>query len=211
MSIAYTQGDHICALYADEQEQLAIVVDYIARGLRLGERCLYAAGSTAALSRFRTALESAGVDAGKMARRGALQEVTNAEIHLAGGRFDSERMLRTLNDAVEAALNAGFTGLRTCGDMSWLIDEPEGCEKVVEYEALLNQFFRGVRAQGMCLYDRALLPPSLLDHALATHPSCCVDGKHKTNPFYELPSIAANRIAQPGRVAWKIGELRGRA
>ena len=59
-------------------------------------------------------------------------------------------MLRLLNDAVESALNDGFIGLRTCGDMSWLLQEPTGAEQILEYEALLNQFFRGVRAAGMC-------------------------------------------------------------
>lgn len=57
------------------------------------------------------------------------------------GRFDSERMLRMLNEAVEAALNDGFAGLRTCGDMSWLLDDAPGTQHVVEYESLLNQFF----------------------------------------------------------------------
>lgn len=50
-------------------------------------------------------------------------------------------MLRMLNEAVEAALNDGFAGLRTCGDMSWLLDDAPGTQHVVEYESLLNQFF----------------------------------------------------------------------
>lgn len=78
-------------------------------------------------------------------------------------------------------------------------------EQVVEYEVLLNQFFRGVRAMGMCLFDRRRLPPALLDHAIATHSSAAFVDHHVKNPFYE-PLQA--RIAEPDRVAFKIGELR---
>ena len=120
-------------------------------------------------------------------------------------------MLRMLNDAVESALNAGFTGLRACGDMSWLVEHPAGAERIVEYEALLNPLFRGIRALGMCQYDRARLPPSALDHAMATHPTVTVGGGLVDNIFYRPPEISATRTARPGDVDWKIRELHRRA
>ena len=135
-------------------------------------------------------------------------ESTHAEAHLASGSFDSERMLALLNDAMEAALNDGFTGLRTCGDMSWLLLEPPGAAQVVEYEAHLNRFFHGVRGAGMCQYDRRRLPEHLIDHALATHPSVTLDGRHKANPFYKTPELAVGRAANPDGVRFKLGELR---
>jgi hypothetical protein len=201
-----TGGGHICALFETEDEQIAIAADYLAAGLRRGERCLYAAASPAALARFRAALEARGVDAARAFRRGALVLTTNDEVHLAGGRFDSERMLRLLNNAVEAALNDGFQALRTCGDMSWLLAKPEGSEQVVEYEAFLNQFFRAVRAEGMCLFDRARLPAALLDHALATHSSVCLHDRLVPNPFFE-PDATGARIPQPEAVASKLSAL----
>jgi len=211
VSNEFSQGGHICALYETEDEQLAVAAAYVAEGFRKGERCFYVARSAPALSRFRSALKRCGVDPQKMAASGAFLEATNAEAHLAEGRFDSERMLRLLNDAVESALDAGFQGLRTCGDMSWLLDQADGSERVVEYEALLNQFFRGTRALGMCLYNRARLPAGLIDHAIATHSSVCIDRRHRSNPFYELPAVAMKRAAQPEKVSWKIGELRRRS
>lgn len=202
----YKPGDHICALFETEDEQIAIAAHYVGDGLRRGERCLYVAASPAALTRFRAALDALGVDSSEAFRRGALILATSDEAHLAGGRFDSERMLRLLNNAVESALNDGFQGLRTCGDMSWLLAEPEGSEQVVEYEAFLNQFFRGVRAVGMCLFDSARLPAALIDHALATHPSVNFPGRLVPNPFFE-PSASAARIPQADRVESKLRAL----
>lgn len=211
MPRAVAQGDHICSLFETEEGQLAVAAAYVAEGLRRGERCFYVAGSEAALKRFRTALAGSGIDPAAVARSGALLEATSADAHLAGGTFDSERMLALLNDAVEAALNAGFTGLRTCGDMSWLLDEPAGAEHVVEYEALLNQFFRGVRATGMCQYDRRRLPAHIIDHALATHGSVAIGGRCRDNPFYEPPEVAVKRTPRVELLPSKLQVLHDEA
>ena len=208
MDAEYRQGEHICSLYETEEEQLAVAADYLADGLRAGERVFYVAESQEAIQRFRDALKAVGIDAAARAQRGALVESTHAEAHLANGSFDSERMLGLLNEALENALNDGFSGLRTCGDMSWLLLEPPGAEQVVEYEAHLNRFFHGVRGAGMCQYDRGRLPEHLIDHALTTHPSVIVDARHKPNPFYRSPELAVGRAANPDGVRFKLGELR---
>jgi hypothetical protein len=39
----FRQGEHICAVYDTEAEQLAIAAEYLADGLRAGERVLQAA------------------------------------------------------------------------------------------------------------------------------------------------------------------------
>ena len=205
----YRQGEHICVLYETADEQRSVAATYLADGLKRGERCFYVADSAAAIEQFRAALRALGVDVEHALRSKALVEATSDEAHLAGGYFDSERMLAMLNHAVETALNDGFAGLRTCGDMSWLLGDPPGAHQVVEYEALLNQFFHGVRACGMCQYDRHRLPEALLDHALATHSSAIIDARHKTNPYYE-PAAAAARTAQPGELQTKLWELRQR-
>ena len=208
MSTVFRQGDHICALYETEDEQLAIATEYLADGLRRGERCFYVAASRAALSRFRAALIAIGIDAQAMVKRRALIEATNAEAHLVDGRFDTERMLVLLNEAVEAALNAGFVGLRTCGDMSWLLEEASGSEQVVEYEGLLNEFFHRLCAAGMCQYDRRRLPPHLIDHALATHPSVAFEGRFRTNPHYRPYPRSSRRRSRPDLLKQKLTELR---
>ena len=205
----YRQGEHICVLYETAEEQRTVAAAYLADGLARGERCYYVADSAAALGEFRVVLRGLGVDVDEVRRLRALVEATHDEAHLAGGYFDSERMLAMLNQAVETALNDGFTGLRTCGDMSWLLGDPPGAQQVVEYEALLNQLFRGVRACGMCQYDLRRLPDTLLDRALAMHSSSVIEGTYKTNPFYE-PAASAVRPAQPLALHTKLWDLRQR-
>jgi len=205
---AFRQGEHICVVYYTADEQRAVAAEYLADGLRRGERAYYVADTRAALDRFHAALTALGIDVEEALRTTALLEATHAEAHLGDGRFDSERMLRLLNEGIEAALNAGFVGLRTCGDMSWLLSEPPGAEQVVEYEALLNQLFSSTRACGMCQYDVSRLPLELLDHALAMHSTVVIDQEHKRNRFYRPSSIASSPAARAEDFAWKLRELR---
>ena len=207
MASEFRQGDHVCALYTTEQEHFRIAAAYVREGLRNGEQCLYVGSSDATLQRFNAALKRLGVDAGAMMKRGALIEATHANAHLVDGYFDCERMLGVLNDGVERALNAGFQGLRTCGDMSWLLEDAAGSDQAVEYEALLNQFFAGVRGLGMCLYDRGRLPAAWIDHGLATHSTVTLTGCRVANPFYESPAAPGRRTPLPERVPEKIAEL----
>lgn len=178
-------------MYDTEQEQLTTAATYLADGLRRGERVLFVGADRAALQRFRHALHQEGLDAAPLVARGALIELTHPEAHLIDGCFDCERMLTMLNEAVEGALNDGFSGLRCCGDMSWLLADAPGSEQVREYEALLNQFFSSVRASGMCQYPRQLLAAHHLDMALATHSTAVARGQQKFNPFYQHAAQAA--------------------
>ena len=107
--------------------------------------------------------------------------------HLIDGVFDSERMLTMLNNAAEQALNDGYAGLRTCGDMTWLLDDAPGSTQVAEYEALVTELFKSVRALAMCQYDRARLPPGVLTNAFATHPTLVIAGQHVRNEHFTTP------------------------
>lgn len=201
---AFAPGQHICALYDTRDEQIEVAAAYIADGLACGERCLYVPDSADSLQAFRVRLRGHGVDAAERKHAGALMMLTKEHAHLIDGRFDSERMLTMLDRAVEDALNDGYQGLRTCGDMSWLLDQAPGSQHVVEYEAMLNQFFRNVRALGMCQYDRSRLPAGLLDHAgLCAHSSVVIGRTHKDNPYF-TPTMSPCPALDPAAIEMKM-------
>jgi hypothetical protein len=180
----FRQGEHICALFETEVEQVTMAAEYLADGLRRGERAFYVGRSADALDRFRDALRACGIDVDAMIESGALAQATNAEAHLVDGCFDSERMMSMLNEAVESALIDGFTGFRTCGDMSWLLTNAPGAEHVMAYESMLNEFFHRLGACGMCQYDKRRFSEQVIQQALATHASTMVDGRPAVNPHY---------------------------
>ncbi len=205
--ISYQEGDHVCTLFSSPEEQLRAAVEYIRGGLSRGERCLWVSCERS-VAEFREALKKAGIDVKAEEQRGALLVVSKNEGHLKGGSFDPDRMIAMLHQAVKDALDAGFRGLCAGGDMSWLLDEAPGSERLVEYEARLNHFYRYNHALGLCTYNVRTMPAALLDDCMATHPTVRVDGPIlMENPFYELPEKAMSRIARPQDVNRKIREI----
>ena len=191
--LKYQQGDHVCMLYSNRDEQLAAAVEYIQGGLSRGERCLYVVGEHTP-DEFREGLRKAGIDVEAEQARGALILITRHEGHLSGGYFDPDKMITMLGGAVTASLEAGFAGLCAAGDMSWLLDEAQGSERIAEYEARLNEFYPSSHALGLCLYNRNRLPAPTLDHGLATHRHVRVNGNILLdNPFYEPVETARSR------------------
>lgn len=210
MRINYQQGDHVCTLYSTRDEQLAAAVAYIRGGLDRGERCLYVCCEHSP-DEFRAGLKAAGIDVETEEARGALLLLTKHDGHLKGGTFDPDAMISMLHAAVKDALDAGFSGLCAAGDMSWLLDEAPGSERIAEYEARLNAFYPTSRALGLCLYNRNRLPPATIDHGIATHPHVRIaDSILLENPFYEDPATAMTRRAQ-AFVKKKIRSLESRA
>jgi hypothetical protein len=194
--VVYQQGDHVCTLFGSPDEQLSAAIDYIQQGLARNERCLYVCGEQTP-DEFRAALSNAGIDVAREEARGALVLLTKETGHLTGGSFSASRMISMLRKAVEDALADGFAGLCAAGDMTWMLDEAPGSEELAEYEALLNDFYTTNRALGLCQYNRRRLPPAVLDHGLATHPTVRIGGSFLlSNPFYELPEVAATRTAR---------------
>ena len=203
----YQQGDHVCLLYANREEQLAAATEYIRGGLERGERCLYIVGEHTP-DEFREGLRGAGIDVEAEEARGALVLITKHEGHLKGGFFSPDKMISMLHAAVKDALDSGFQGLCAAGDMSWLLDEAEGSHRIAEYEARLNEFYPSSRALGLCLYNRNKLPAATLDHGIATHPHIRVDGNILLdNPFYEAPEQAALRESDGSGFVSKIDWL----
>ena len=180
----YPHGQHVCALYRTPQERISQAADYLQDGLNAGDRILYVAESTAALEDLRKAIAAGVPDFAARDSRGAVLAFTHDEAHLQGGHFDAERMLQMLNEAIDAALDFGFAGLRTCGDMSWLLRHVPGSDQLLDYESMVTSMFEGRPASGMCQYDESALSHAILDGALTTHPMAVVAGAHRPNPSY---------------------------
>ncbi len=164
MAHAFRQGDHICSISDTEEQQLTTAATYLTDGIERGERCVYVAETRAVLQRFDVALRAAGLDAALLRERGALIELTHAEAHLIGGRFDCERTLAMIDDAIRQAIADGFSGLRMCGDMSWLLLDAPGSAEVASYEARLNHVFADTRSAAMCQYQSSASAGTLDQH-----------------------------------------------
>ena len=201
-------GDHTCLVYELEEEQVRAAAHFIAEGLRKGERCAFAADGRAA-EHVTAALRGAGVDTGRELGRGALLYSTPEETYLREGQFDPEGQFDHVGGLVERSVAEGFTGLRHVGEMNWALGQAPGCERLLEYEARLNDFFPKLNLTGMCQYDRKRFPSETVRDALRAHPVVVLSDGVRPNHYYEPPELFLNGHSADSRVEWMMSGLRG--
>jgi MEDS: MEthanogen/methylotroph, DcmR Sensory domain len=112
--------------------------------------------------------------------------LSSEQRHLVQGCFDVDRMMSTLEDALDQALTDGYEGLWATGDMSWEIGPQKDFSKLLEYEWRLEEFFRKHPALGgICQYHADTLPREVLRQGLLTHPSIFINETlSQVNPHY---------------------------
>ncbi|MGB9838774.1 MEDS domain-containing protein [Methanothermobacter sp.] len=180
-------GDHICIIYDDEAEWRRIIVPFIIEGLRRGERCIYIASQRTC----ETIREELGrkIPVSMFEAGGSLRIMNETEAYTEGGFFDPERMLDLLESETENAVAEGFTGLRVTGEMSWVLRGLPGSERLIEYEARLNNFFPGSDCLAICQYHRQLFSPDVIRGVLLTHPIVVWNSGVYRNPYYISPEL----------------------
>ena len=207
-------GDHICLIYENPAEQLAVAVPFIRDGLDRGEHCLYIADD-GIIDEVVQALEAAGVDVAQERQRGALRFVTSQDTYLRAGEFTPRTMIDLIRQAETEALTDGFSGLRLTGEPTWSLGPEPGCDRLIEYEALLNHLSEYSKSVILCQYHHPRFGVPCIHDVLRTHPVAILGDQVCPNPYYESPELVL-RKDQPGmapefgakRVDWWLAQLK---
>ncbi len=200
------QGEHLCLIYENTSEQMAAVVPFLREGLARGELTLYVADREA-IADASAALASAGVDVHHEVERGALLLLTERESYLLSGVFDPEALFQALGKVVEDALKAGFTGLRSAADMSWVLGSDAYLDLLPRSEAMTNQFLPGKPITFLCQYHRRRFTPATLRQILRSHPVAILGEMVCPNPFYEPPEMILGQGNEAAHVEWMFAQL----
>jgi hypothetical protein len=163
---------------------LQAVATILQQKLSENYRCLFL-NSTAMVAGIRCYLAAAGTDVAYEVGRSSLV-LRSEQRHLVGGKFEIERMMYSLDDALDQALNDGYSGLWATGDMTWEMGPQKDPSRLLEYELRLEGFMRQhPTLGGICQYHADTLPRGILRQALYTHPSIFVnDTLSHINPHY---------------------------
>lgn len=179
--------DHACFLYDDPKFQLDTAVKFIIEGLKQRECCFYTADEHN-VKEVKEALTKSGINVKKQINDRALNIFTKKETYLASGRFDASEMLEFAKDAVRAATRAGFFAFRGAGEMTWALGEEPGCDQVMPYEFLLDEYFENVRPDitALCQYNIKRFSPAAIQSVLNSHKVVVLtDGKVVSNPYHQ--------------------------
>ncbi len=201
---------HKCLIYdGHPSEQLPVVVPLLLDGLQHHWRCLYL-GDPEMVRMVAAALAAKGVDTARETGRGALI-LSSDRSHLVGGAFDPQVMIDGLRVLIDGALHEGFEGLCATGDMRWELGDDKNFDRLLEYEARLEQVFRELPLRGICQYHRDTLPPKAVNDALLTHRSAYVGAAlNRDNLFYIPPELLLqnrNGEDRAGQAEWMCQQI----
>lgn len=181
-------GDHYCGIYRTDEDHRRVVVDFVRDGIARGEKMIYLVNIHTA-AHLEKILREAGIDPAPYLASGQLTIRAAKDAYLKDGEFIPEKMIQLLKEMTEGALAEGYPALRATGEMSWALTGEPGSERLVEYEALLNNFFPGSKCIAFCQYDRRRFDSEMLLDILHTHPKVLfgTDGYDNADMYYVPP------------------------
>ena len=123
-------ADHVCTLYDQRDEEVAIAVSYVRAGLERSELCVCVVDDGG--KNILDALGSEGIDTDAEMRKGRL---VIFEKPLEQG-LQTQDMLGKIEHYARGARSAGHAGFRIVGEMTWALDGD--LKALAEFEAQLN-------------------------------------------------------------------------
>ncbi len=179
-------GERNCWIYDTEEEHRLLLTPYLRAGLERGEKVMYIVDNHTE-KQILDYLEDDGVNVKPYIKSGQLTIMKGEDAFPPDGVFEPEKMITLLERETQKALDEGYAALRTSTEMSWASRALPGSERLIEYEAKLNQFFRLGKCYGLCQYERRLFGPDVLLDVLRTHPGVVLGTRHFDNPYYIPP------------------------
>jgi hypothetical protein len=175
--LGFQVGDHVCAFYNGGGSSLDdIVVDYLAKGLRAGDKCVCFIDSPSSV-RDR-------IPGDLTPRDDILQFFTEDEGYLPLGHFSQDAFMRGMEALVEGVLADGYDRLRLIGDASVIARKAVDIKAWFATESEVSEFAPRYPQFIMCLYDLDLFDGEMVMYVLQTHPRIFVNGMIIPNPHY---------------------------
>ena len=143
-------GVHMCHFYRTREELASALVPFFAAGLRNNERCLWITAEPLLAADARAGLAAAGVDVATAIDSGALVVRDYNDWYAEAGSLKGTDVVELWLAEERRALAEGYAGLRITGNVTFL--RPGDWELFMEYEALVNEAFRGRRILTLCTY-----------------------------------------------------------
>jgi hypothetical protein len=188
MEIGFTQEilpecHHLCLIFDDKEQRRKIVSEYLAAGVKQGEIVRYFADTTMP-GDISAWLAEIGVE---LKDDDSFRIVKAESSYCPGGSFVPQQVLDNAVARYAMAKEAGYSGSRVTGEMSWVLRGIPGSDHLLEYEVSLNLIQDDFPHIGMCQYDARLFDGAMLFQVLQVHPYMVAQGQIVKNPFYIRP------------------------
>ncbi|GAK50071.1 conserved domain protein [Candidatus Moduliflexus flocculans] len=183
---SFPESGHICLIYENDEQRRKIVAQYLAAGVRQGELVRYFTDETTPET-IRSWLLDMGVELPEVEEKGSFMIAQAENAYCPSGRFEPQAMIDGCVHRYDLAKQAGYHGVRSTGEMTWVLKGLPGSDRVLEYEALLNTVSSTFPHSGMCQYDARVFDGATLFKVIQIHPYMIAQGQVVRNPYYLPP------------------------
>ncbi len=178
-------GDSACFIYTSDEEYRAVLSSFVRGGLEHRQRVVYI-HDTRTPDTVRGVLRDGGVDIDHAEFRGQVVFMPAKQIYARGAGYSFERVLDQLHALTAMALADGWSGLRVTSEMTWMLRQTQGTDRVLAHEGRMVGFYRNSAALGMSQFERGKFPAEALLDVLLAHP-VAVLGTEAVHNFYHTP------------------------
>ncbi|MGM1060703.1 MEDS domain-containing protein [Saccharothrix sp. Mg75] len=160
--------DHVCWRYGDARDFHDRVREFLSEGLSLGYRvCYIGTGDADGLVE-----DLDGIDGiGEALRTGAAQVASLDATYPVGAVIEPAAQVRTYAKATDAALAAGFAGLRVAADCTSLVRTPEQLDAFSRYEHRIDRYMVDRPFSAMCAYAADEVDDQAFAQVACMHPN----------------------------------------
>jgi len=185
---------HVCAFFNSRDEQNKVLMPFFKEGMDRGEKIFHIVDARLREDHLR-ACRAAGLGVDEALNRGQFELCHWEDAYLKDGYFDADRMLRTVEEALQAG-HKKYKLTRLMGNMEWALETAPGVTDIVEYEAKLNYILPKYPDPAVCVYDLKRHSGTVVMDILRTHPMVIIAGVLQDNPLYVPPDEFLQELKQ---------------
>lgn len=179
----FPAGTHMCLIYSDEEERKKIISKYLEGGNSAGEKVAYFADELSP-EEIKKWLSEMGIKMPPEDKKDSFSVTSTADTYHPDGTFNPDEMLDNLKAFYTAAKDEGYPASRVTGEMSWALKGIPGSERLMEYEARVNDLLVEYPVTSICQYDANKFDGATILQCLKVHPHMIVHGQIVRNPYY---------------------------
>jgi anti-anti-sigma factor len=172
---ALVSGQHLCALYQDQDERRRLTAAVIRGALAAGDRVIYVTPGPYDVAL--ALLEAGGIETGRPLSGGQLLVHSFGDIYGDLARTDLAQLVATFRAALSQSLAAGFPGLRITGEMGGSPWPSGSLEGLVRWERMVSQILGEVGIAAICQYDQRQLDEPATAIIAAEHGGVATNGQ----------------------------------
>ena len=144
-------GTHFCQFYQTKEDLIEIFIPYFKAGLENNELCLWITSEPLGIEEAKKFLKKAVPDIEIYLEKGQIEIIPETFFYLENGAFDSSRALNKGTERFNRAIDNGYCGLRSGGNISWL--KKADWDNFTGYEEKIDSAIGNCKIISMCAYS----------------------------------------------------------